>query len=161
MKKTLLTAITLSLGLSASTMSFATPQGAITPLPDDLSKTRPIELCAVYAEHNEADQKRIFDRLDSLNLLSHKDYDLVKEKRIETGSTMCGMYMGLGKPLDEQGMQIRPMVYKVVHIYPDQYVVTQSGVVMEIHERIEGQLPPTLYQPMPDVVPPPVAPRTR
>jgi hypothetical protein len=161
MKKSLLTAISLSLGLGASTMTHAAPQGAATPLPEDLSKTRPIELCVVYPDHNEADQKRIFQRLDSLNLLSHNDYDLVKQNRIEIGSTMCGMYMGLGKPLNEQGMQIRPMVYKVVHIYPDKYVVTQSGVVMEIHERVEGQLPPTLHQPMPDVVPPPVAPRTR
>ncbi|WP_044407303.1 hypothetical protein [Thiomicrospira microaerophila] len=162
MKKPLLSALALSLGLGLASLSQAAPQtGATAPLPEDLSKTRPIELCAAYTDHNEADQKRIFDRLDSLNLLSHKDYDLVPKGKIETGSTMCGMYMGLGKPINEQGMQIRPMVYKVVHIYPDHYVVTQSGLVMEIHDRVEGELPPTLHQPMPDVMPPPVAPRTR
>ena len=161
MKKSLLSALALSLGLGLASVSHAAPQTGVVPLPEDLNKTRPLELCVVYSDHNKADQQRIFQRLDSLNLLSHKDYELRSTGKIEPGSSICGMYMELGKPLNEQGMQIRPMVYKVVHIYHDQYVVTQSGLVMETHQRIEGELPPTLNQPMPDVMPPPLAPRTR
>lgn len=125
-------------------------------LPEDLMKSRPIELCAHYTDQSEADQQKIYQHLDKLGILSHKDYDMMQTGKIELGSSMCGMYMTLGKPLDEQGMQIRPMVYKVVHIYEKLYVVTQSGMVMEIHERKPGVLPPSLNAETPKVAPPPI-----
>ncbi len=151
-KPTLL-ALGLMLGLSTQALAQETFNA-----PEDLSKVKPQQLCVHYSEQSEADKKRFFARLDQLNLLSHKDYDLIPKGQVEVGSTMCGMYMGLGKPLQEQGMQIRPMVFKVVHVYPEHYIVTQSGVVMEMHARKEGEMPPTLNQAAPKVAPPPIAP---
>lgn len=150
-----LTAIMVSLGLS---LGFSAPSLAseVFKAPEDLSQVRPQQLCVHYTEQSDAEKERFFNRLDELSQLSHKDYELISQGRVEPGSSMCGMYMTLGKPLHEDGIQIRPMVFKVVHIYPEHYIVTQSGMVMEVHDRIEGEMPPTLRHERPDVVPPPV-----
>lgn len=124
--------------------------------PEDLSKVKPQQLCIHYTEQTEAEQKRFYDRLHYLGMLSHKDYEMMEKGQVVEGSSMCGMYMTKGKPLKEDGIQIRPMVFKVVHIYEDQYIVTQSGMVMETHERKEGELPPTLSQEVPNVAPSPL-----
>lgn len=124
--------------------------------PENLMKARPIELCAHYTDQSADEQKRIYNHLDKLGILSHKDYDMMQKGQVVPGSSMCGMYMTLGKPLDEQGMQIRPLVYKVVHVYEDSYIVTQSGMVMEVLERKEGELPPSLNSATPKVAPPPM-----
>lgn len=147
-------------GLALSLVGFSA-QAQTFKAPQDLSTVKPQQLCVHYTEQNEAEKKRFYDRLNSLNLLSHKDYDLIQQGKVEVNSSICGMYMAKGKPLKEDGIQIRPMVFKVVHIYEDQYVVTQSGLVVEVHERKEGQVPPTLKYEMPNVVPPPVAPQAR
>lgn len=155
MKKTAITCWTLGLSLGLTSLAHADTFKA----PEDLSKVKPQQLCMHYAEQDKAEQKRYFERLDTLGLLSHKDYDLIPQGKVEVGSSMCGMYMGKGKPLDEDGLQIRPLVYKVVHIYEDLYAVTQSGMVMETHQRIPGELPPSLNKQTPKVAPPPISPR--
>jgi hypothetical protein len=48
------------------------------------------------------------------------------------------------------------MTYKVVHVYPDKYYVSQSGLIMDILDRKEGELPPQLVHEVPAVQPPPV-----
>lgn len=147
--KTLITAGILSLATSAlAKEKFVAPA--------DLSQVKPQQLCVHYTEQTEAEQKRFYDRLHSLGMLSHKDYDMMKTGKVVEGSSMCGMYMTKGKPLKEEGIQIRPMVFKVVHIYEDQYIVTQSGMVMETHVREEGKIPPTLNAPVPKVAPSPL-----
>lgn len=161
MKKSLITALAFGLSMASAPMIQASGKTEVFKAPEDLSQIRPQLLCAHYTDQNEAEQKRFYERLHTLGLLSHKDYDLIQEGRVEPGSSMCGMYMGLGKPLHEEGMQIRPMVFKVVHIYEDQYVVTQSGMVMEVHERKEGELPPSLNTTVPKVAPPPLPPQYR
>lgn len=156
MKKSIL--LSWALGLSFGLTSIAYAQNDVFKAPKDLSKIKPQQLCVHYAEQDEAEKQRFFERLDTLSLLSHKDYDLIPQGKIEVGSSICGMYMGKGKPLKEDGIQIRPMVFKVVHIYDDLYAVTQSGMVMEVHERVEGEMPPTLNQQTPRVAPPPISP---
>lgn len=156
MKKSIL--LTCVLGLSFGLTSIAQAESEAFKAPQELSKIKPQQLCVHYAEQDETEKKRFFERLDTLSLLSHKDYDLIPQGKVEVGSSMCGMYMGKGKPLAEDGIQIRPLVFKVVHIYDDLYVVTQSGMVMEVHERIEGEMPPTLNQQTPKVAPPPISP---
>lgn len=69
---------------------------------------------------------------------------------------MCGMYMILGKPLQEKSKQLRPMVFKSIHVYEDNYYVTQMGVVVEKLARKEGQLPPSLSTEKPKIVGTPV-----
>lgn len=123
--------------------------------PEDLSKVKPQQLCVHYHEQDEAEKKRFYDRLHFLGMLSHKDYEMMETGQVVEGSSMCGMYMTKGKPLKEDGIQVRPMVFKVVHIYEDQYIVTQSGMVMETHVREEGKMPPTLNAEVPKVAPSP------
>lgn len=153
MKRTLLTLSLIGLSGLAQAAGFKAPA--------DLSKVKPLQLCVHYTEQNAAEQQRFYERLDTLGILSHRDYEMMQKNQVVTGSSMCGMYMTKGRPLSEDGIQIRPMVYKVVHIYEDQYIVTQSGMVMEIHQREAGVMPPTLNQTTPKVAPPPMAPHTR
>jgi hypothetical protein len=129
--------------------------------PEDLSKVRPILLCRYYHQQPPEQQQRFYNRVDTLGLLSHRDYEMMSEGKVVIGSSLCGMYMTKGEPLFEDGIQIRPMVFKVVHVYEDEYIVTQSGMVMEIHERVEGEMPPSLDRSVPEVAPPPVTPRAR
>jgi hypothetical protein len=66
------------------------------------------------------------------------------------------MYMANGKPLKEGVRQIRPFVYKAVHVYPKKYVVTEMGMVVDVLDRKEGSLPPKLVHEKPKVQPAPV-----
>ena len=146
--------------LTLSLAGFAAMAQAETfKAPEDLSTIKPQLLCVHYTEQTESEKKRFYDRLDKLNLLSHKDYEMMQTGQVVPGSSICGMYMTKGKPLKEEGMQIRPMVFKVVHIYEDQYIVTQSGLVMETHKREPGVMPPSINQAVPKVAPPPLAPQ--
>ncbi len=156
-----------ALSLSLSTPAIAAESNSspstteIFQAPEDLSSVRPVLLCRYYHQQTPEEQQRFYNRVDSLGLLSHRDYEMMSEGKVVVGSSLCGMYMTKGEPLFEDGIQIRPLVFKVVHVYDDEYIVTQSGMVMEIHERVEGQMPPSIDGSAPDVAPPPVAPRTR
>lgn len=122
-----------------------------------LEEQKTLKLCVDYHDlTSEKDKQAYIKELDRRGQLSVKDHENFEAQKVENGSTMCGMYMMLGKPLQEEGMQIRPMVYKVVHVYPKHYYVTQVGMVMENYERKPGELPPKLTAPKPDVQPPPV-----
>ena len=122
-----------------------------------LSKMRTIDICVGYsALDNEADRKEYIAELDLRSILSSKDHELVPQNRVENSMTSCGMYMVMGKPLAEQTRQIRPMTFKAVHIYPEHYYVTQSGMVMAAYERKEGEMPPSLAVEKPKVEAPPV-----
>lgn len=120
------------------------------------AKTATIKLCVDYhKEKSEAERKTIIEELDLRAQLSEKDHNLAPKNQIENGMTMCGMYMSIGTPKAHKTKQIRPMVYKTVHIYPNHYVVTQSGMVVQIHAREEGKLPPKLAAEKPAVEPSP------
>lgn len=121
------------------------------------SETATLKLCVDYPTMaNKAQQDEALAELDKRIQLSEKDHENLHKKQIETGNTMCGMYMILGKPLQEKSKQLRPMVFKSIHVYEDNYYVTQMGVVVEKLERKEGQLPPSLSTEKPKVVGPPV-----
>lgn len=127
------------------------------PSTNPLDGKRTLDLCVDYSTlSSDADKKAYLTELDRRAQLSVKDHDNFDKKLVEPGSTMCGMYMTLGKPLQEKGKQLRPMVFKVVHIYPDHYYVTQMGMVVEKYERKEGALPPKLAHEKPTVQAPPV-----
>lgn len=126
------------------------------PASNPLDGKRTLDLCVEYSTLKDDDQKAYLTELDRRAQLSVKDHDNFEKKLVEPGSTMCGMYMTLGKPLQEKGKQLRPMVFKVVHIYPDHYYVTQMGMVVEKYERKEGALPPKLTHEKPTVQAPPV-----
>jgi hypothetical protein len=156
MNKTQRTFLAIGFGLFASS-GLQAKETFIAP--QDLSQVKPQQLCVNYLDQSEAEKKRFYDRLHDLGMLSHKDYEMMKEGKVVVGSSMCGMYMTKGRPLHEEGRQIRPLVFKVVHIYPEHYIVTQSGMVMEIYDRIEGQMPPSLVTEVPKVAPPPLNPK--
>ncbi|WP_319381626.1 hypothetical protein [Thiomicrorhabdus sp.] len=123
----------------------------------EMEKKRTLELCVeYYSLDNEADRGKYLKELDLRAQLSEKDHKLVPKHQVETSMTMCGMYMSRGKPIAEQGRQLRPMVFKVVHVYSDMYYVTQSGMVVAAYERKEGSLPPKLYEEVPKIAPPPM-----
>jgi len=156
--------IGLYVGLINSTLAeevTSQQQADVFQAPENLASVRPVLLCRYYYQQSPEEQKRFYDRVDSLGLLSHRDYEAMPEGKTEVGSSLCGMYMTKGEPIFEDGVQIRPMVFKVVHVYEDEYIVTQSGMVMEIHTREEGKLPPSLNQGTPEVAPPPLAPHAR
>lgn len=120
--------------------------------------TRTIDLCTEYHEADADRQKVLYKEIDRRAQLSHTDYDMIKadKKDIAKGSTQCAMYMLTGKPLDEEARQLRPMVYKMVHIYPERYVVSQMGLIIDIYERKEGVIPPKLVHEKPKVQEAPV-----
>ncbi|WP_127470670.1 hypothetical protein [Thiomicrorhabdus aquaedulcis] len=125
-----------------------------------LSEIPTLKLCVDYHElKTEAERKPYIAELDLRLQLSVKDHENLDKNQIVTGMTMCGMYMTIGKPIAEQSRQLRPMVYKSVHVYPTKYYVTQSGLVVDAHDRKEGEMPPALVVETPDVAPPPVAPK--
>jgi len=122
-----------------------------------ISEMSNLDLCVNYSTlESEALRESYFKELDLRGQLSHKDYERIPKKQVGTTSTMCGMYMALGKPLAEQSRQIRPMTFKSVHVYPDMYYVSQSGMIVEVYERKEGEMPPSLVVEKPAVEPPPV-----
>lgn len=142
-----------SLGALAVPSAYASDGASDT----DLSQEKTLKLCLAYNGLSDAsEKKRYLKELDRRAQLSVTDHDNLDTVNVEPGATACGMYMALGKPLQEEGRQLRPMVYKVVHVYPDHYYVTQSGLVMEKLERIEGELPPKLTEEKPRREGPPI-----
>ncbi|WP_178861083.1 hypothetical protein [Thiomicrorhabdus cannonii] len=152
-------------------MKFTTPKTAATLLlsalfsasawADDannnISQMKNIDLCVNYSTlESEADKKAYFDELNKRGQLSYKDLERLEKREVGTSSTICGMYMALGKPLAEQSRQIRPMTFKAVHVYPDMYYVSQSGMIVDVLERKEGVMPPSLSVDTPKVQPSPM-----
>lgn len=116
-----------------------------------------LQMCVDYAKKTEVDEKKeIIKQLQLRNLLADLDLEHVDNKHVVNGMTKCGMYMAKGSPKAAQTRQIRPMTFKTVHVYEDNYIVTQSGMVMAVHERKEGEMPPSLAAEKPDIMPPPV-----
>ncbi len=127
---------------------------------DPMAKMDTFQLCLDYANLTEEDKRQQFKKeLDLRSQLSVKDHKLIDQHRVENSMTRCGMYMALGKPISEQSRQIRPMTFKTVHVYPNHYYVSQSGMIVETLERKEGIMPPTLVHTPPKVQAPPVTPK--
>jgi hypothetical protein len=126
-------------------------------LAEDVSQMKNLDLCVNYSTlTSEADKKAYFDELNKRGQLSYKDLERLEKREVGTSSTICGMYMALGKPLAEQSRQIRPMTFKAVHVYPTMYYVSQSGMIVEALERKEGVMPPSLAVDTPKVEPSPM-----
>ena len=115
-----------------------------------------LKMCVDYSEMSRDVQQTYFKELDRRGQLSYQDHSRLANKEVGPSSTTCGMYMAKGKPLTEKSRQIRPMTFKVVHVYSDMYYVSQSGMVVEGYERKEGVMPPKLSVEKPDVQAPPV-----
>ncbi|MDG6773290.1 hypothetical protein QCB45_03015 [Thiomicrorhabdus sp. ZW0627] len=123
----------------------------------DISEMKNLDLCVNYSTlKSEEEKKAYFDELNKRGQLSYQDLDRLPTKTVASSSTICGMYMSLGKPIAEQSRQIRPMTFKAVHVYPDKYYVSQSGMIVSSYERKEGEMPPKLIAEKPAVEPPPV-----
>jgi len=155
--------ITLISGLILSGLIMATSaQAEIRPLGDDLQKSRSLDLCGNYYDNqNEKQKKAIVKELERRAQLGFKDYKDLKQHQIqrhhiEKGMTMCGMYMANGKPLKEGVRQLRPFVFKAVHVYPKHYVVTEMGMVVDVMDRKKGTMPPKLVHEKPKVQPAPI-----
>ncbi|GAB6034639.1 hypothetical protein [Galenea microaerophila] len=155
--------VTLISSLMLTGLFLSTPaQAEIRPLGKDLTQSRTLDLCGNYYNNpNEKQKKAIVKELERRAQLGFKDYKDVKKHQIqhhhiEKGMTTCGMYMANGKPLKEGVRQIRPFVYKAVHVYPKHYVVTQTGMVVDVMERKKGSLPPKLIHQAPKVQPAPM-----
>lgn len=124
---------------------------------DKITDAKTLDLCVNYSALKSDDEKqRTLKELTRRAQLTEKDTQNLDKSEVNPGNTMCGMYMILGKPLQEKARQLRPMVYKVVHVYPDYYFVSQMGMITEKYKRVEGQLPPALSKDSPAVAPPPV-----
>lgn len=157
----------LSAGIIASalfsSLAFAMPKNMPNPSAEEmmnrdseLAKKGTLDLCVEYGSlTDEAKQKAYIKELDIRGQLSGKDHENIPKKVASNSMTMCGMYMALGKPLAEQSRQIRPMTFKTVHVYENNYFVTQSGMIVESYQRKEGVMPPSLIVPKPEVEPSP------
>jgi hypothetical protein len=131
--------------------------GAQAKQSTDVSNMKNLELCVDYSTLPSNELKEAyFAELDRRGQLSHKDYERIPKHEVDNTSTICGMYMALGKPLAEQSRQLRPMVFKAVHVYPDRYYVSQSGMIVASYERKPGEMPPQLIPEKPAVEAPPV-----
>lgn len=145
-----LLALAATTALSFSTYSYADEKNS-------LEDVKTLKLCVDYSTlTSDEDKATYMKELDRRGQLSVQDHDNFAKKQVVNGSTMCGMYMTLGKPLAEKGKQLRPMVYKVVHVYPTHYYVSQVGMIVATYERKEGQLPPKLTEEKPKTQAPPV-----
>lgn len=157
MKKTI-----LPIGLVVTAM-IATPTLAENKFLDRteaISKVNTMELCVGYSDlKTDAERTTYKKELDLRSQLRVKDHELVDKHIVENSMSMCGMYMSRGKPISEKSRQIRPFTFKTVHVYPDMYYVSQSGMIVETHERKEGVMPPALVHEKPKVQAPPVAPK--
>lgn len=123
---------------------------------EDVTQMKNLDLCVNYSTVDSEHKKAYFDELNRRGQLSYKDHERIDKGEVGSTSTVCGMYMARGKPLAEQSRQIRPMTFKSVHVYPDMYYVSQSGMIVEALERKEGVMPPSLVVDKPAVEPPPV-----
>ncbi|HIQ40405.1 MAG TPA: hypothetical protein EYH46_04460 [Sulfurivirga caldicuralii] len=131
-------------------------------VPDNVQQAKTLNLCIDYYSQKDP-QKKVAERaeLTRRGMLSVKDHDMLdgKQAAIENGNTRCAMYMTRGIPLDEKGKFINHRwvrTPKIVHVYPDKYYVSQSGIITQVYERKPGQLPPELEHKAPKVAPPPV-----
>lgn len=158
MKQLLKTTFTV-IGFSLVTFGQAQAFGTSTPAgkmaidrSGPLTKIPTIRLCVDYSTlKSEAEKQQYIKELDLRSQLSEVDHKYALQGKVQPNMTRCGMYMALGKPLQESSRQIRPMTFKTVHIYPDMYYVSQSGMLVDAYERKEGVLPPTLYPEKPEV----------
>lgn len=122
----------------------------------ELAQVSTLKLCVDYYKlTDDAKRKAYVQELDLRTQLSEKDHENVPNHKVVPGMTMCGMYMAIGTPKAQKTKQLRPMVYKTVHVYKDMYYVTQSGLVVEMYERKEGTMPPKLSHEKPLVAPSP------
>ncbi|BCN93683.1 hypothetical protein THMIRHAM_14680 [Thiomicrorhabdus immobilis] len=157
MKKNMKNAsIAIGLMLSALTVTSVQAQteaaSRIIDREGALSKNGTLQLCIEYSTlESEADREAYRKELDLRSQLSEADHKHIPLHEVATSMTMCGMYMSKGKPLAEQSRQIRPLTFKTVHVYPDMYYVTQSGIVVDAYERKEGSMPPKLVHEAPKV----------
>lgn len=147
MKFKKLLAITL---IAGSTTLFQTAQA------EDFSKTRTIDLCLGYHNAKPAKKAVLIKEIKRRGMMGYGDYSGLKTGVIKLHATTCGMYMIKGKPISEKGVALRPMVYKVVHVYPHHYFVSQTGLIVKIYDRKKGTIPPALIKKLPKVIPPPV-----
>ena len=155
-KTTLLSLLLVTFTASNSALAEENFLERTTPL----AKADTMTLCLEYGNLTQESERNAYKKeLDLRSQLSVKDHKLIDQHQVENSMTRCGMYMALGKPIGEQSRQIRPMTFKTVHIYPDKYYVSQSGMIVETLERTAGTLPPELIPTAPKVVPPPVAPK--
>jgi len=155
-KSTLASALVL-----ASVMTTpAIAENKLSDRTESISKINTMKLCVDYSGlKSEADRQTYIKELDYRSQLSVKDHELINKQIVENSMTMCGMYMSRGKPMREQSRQIRPMTFKTVHVYPDMYYVSQSGMIVESVERKQGVELPKLIQEKPAVQAPPVTPK--
>jgi len=125
-----------------------------------IAKVDTMQLCVDYSTlKTDAERKSYIKELDLRSQLSVKDHELIDKHQVENSMSMCGMYMSRGKPISEKSRQIRPFTFKTVHVYPDMYYVSQSGMIVQTLERKEGVMPPKLVHEAPKVQAPPVAPK--
>ncbi len=131
-------------------------------VPDNVQQAKTLNLCIDYFNQKNTNKKAAERaELARRGMLSVKDHDLLdgKQTALENGNTRCAMYMTRGIPLDEKGKFIKHTwvrTPKIVHVYPDKYYVTQSGIITRVYDRKLGQLPPELDKKAPKVAPPPV-----
>jgi len=131
-------------------------------VPDNVQQAKTLNLCIDYYSQKNADKKAAERaELTRRGMLSVKDHDLLdgKQAALENGNTRCAMYMTRGIPLDEKGKFINHRwvrTPKIVHVYPDKYYVSQSGIITRVYDRKPGQLPPELERKAPKVAPPPM-----
>ncbi len=131
-------------------------------VPEDVTQAKTLNLCIDYHSQKNPDKKVAERReLTRRGMLSVKDNDLLdgKQAGLENGNTRCAMYMTRGIPLDEKGKFINHRwvrTPKIVHVYPDKYYVSQSGIIIQVYDRKPGQLPPELDRKAPRVAPPPM-----
>lgn len=124
---------------------------------NSLESAKTLTLCVDYFDLTDTTQKTAYIKeLDRRGQLSVEDHANFAKGQVVNGCTMCGMYMTLGKPLSEKSKQIRPMVFKTVHVYDNHYYVTQSGMIVGHYERKPGVMPPKLSESAPETQAPPV-----
>jgi len=111
-----------------------------------------LDLCVEYSTlKTDADRKAHMKELDLRAQLSERDHKNINQHKVVTSMTMCGMYMSRGKPIAEQSRQLAPMTFKTVHVYPDMYYVSQSGMIVKVYPRTKGSVPPELVVQPPKV----------
>lgn len=150
--------VSIAIGLMASAFTINSVQAQteagerIIERDGELSKTGTLQLCVDYSTlKDDKKRKAYLKELDLRSQLSEADHKNISLHKVATSMTMCGMYMSVGKPLGEKSRQIRPLTFKTVHVYPDMYYVTQSGIVVDAYERKEGSMPPKLVHEAPKV----------
>lgn len=155
--KTSAIAIGLTLSLGTAQNVYASEEGdRIINRSGELAKVGTLQLCIDYHSlENQSERDLYIKELDLRSQLSVKDHKYIPQHKVQPSMTMCGMYMSIGKPLGEKSRQIRPMTFKTVHVYPDMYYVSQSGMVVEAYPREEGSMPPKLVHEVPKVQPSP------